>query len=103
MLCYAAHHGGAPEQLLPPPMRAYHIEHGIGSGWSPEGQNHLFTRLSRKGISWVSNDDIAELITHMRTTHSTVIFNPDTWGLANDQLPEFDPVAREAEMAESKV
>lgn len=103
MLCYAAHHAGAPEQLLTPPMRVYHIEHGIGSGWSPEGQNHLFTRLSRKGISWVSNDDIAELITHMRTTHAPVIFNPDTWGLANDQLPEFDPVPQETGMVASKV
>ena len=103
MLCYAAHHAGAREELLAAPMRVYHIEHGIGSGWSPEGQNHLFNRLSAKGISWVSNEDIAEMILHMRTNHAPVIFNPPGWGLADDELPEMDPVARETEVMAGKV
>lgn len=103
MLCYAAHYGGAPEELLTAPMRVYHVEHGIGSGWSPEGQNHLFTRLSRKGISWVSNDDMSDLITHMRSSDAPVIFNPETWGLADDLLPEIDPVAVEPGLVASKV
>jgi len=103
MLCYAAEHAGAREELLRPPMRVYHIEHGIGSGWSPEGQNHLFNRLSAKGISWVSNEDIAELISHMRNTHAPVIFNPPLWGLADDELPEIDPVTRETEVMAGKV
>jgi hypothetical protein len=102
MLCYAAEHAGAREELLRPPMRVYHIEHGIGSGWSPEGQNHLFNRLSAKGISWVSNEDIAELISHMRNTHTPVIFNPPAWGLADDELPEIE-VARETEVMAGKV
>jgi hypothetical protein len=47
MLCYAAHHAGAREQLLPEPMRIYHIEHGAGSGWTPEGEGKLFARMSQ--------------------------------------------------------
>jgi DNA-directed RNA polymerase subunit H (RpoH/RPB5) len=39
----------------------------------------------------------------MRITRSPVIFNPETWGLANDQLPEIDPVAQEAGMVAGKV
>jgi hypothetical protein len=104
MLCYAAHYAGAPEELLLPPMQVYHIEHGIGSGWSPEGETHLFTRLARKGISWVSNHDMEELIAHMRTRHAPVIFNRDDWGLVNDRLPEIEPAAQEVSgMAGSKV
>jgi hypothetical protein len=44
VVCYAAHHGGATEEVLPEPMRIYHIEHRTGSGWLPEGQARLFAR-----------------------------------------------------------
>jgi hypothetical protein len=76
MLCYAAHHAGAREQLLPEPMRIYHIEHGAGSGWTPEG---------------VSYQDLASLIVQMRSLHAPVIFNMDDWGLAALTFPETAP------------
>ncbi len=48
VFCYAAHHGGAAEEMLDP-MRIYHIEHGAGSGWTPEGQAKLFQRMAAVG------------------------------------------------------
>src|SRR5207245_3627775 len=50
VLCYAAHHAGVLEEVLEDPLRVYHIEHGTGSGWTPEGQTRLFDRLRAKGI-----------------------------------------------------
>ena len=51
VLCVAAHHGGAREQMLAEPMRIYHIEHGTGSGWTPEGQAKLFERIAARADS----------------------------------------------------
>jgi hypothetical protein len=88
MLCYAAHHAGAREQLLPEPMRIYHIEHGAGSGWTPEGEGKLFARMSQDSIHVVSYQDLVALIVQMRTLHAPVIFNVDDWGLAALTFPE---------------
>lgn len=34
LLCYMAHAAGATQQILPDPMRAYHVSHGV-SDWKP--------------------------------------------------------------------
>jgi hypothetical protein len=100
MLCYAAHHAGAREQLLPEPMRIYHIEHGAGSGWTPEGEGKLFARMSQDSIHVVSYQDLVALIVQMRSLHAPVIFNMDDWGLAALTFPETAP-ARTACSSES--
>jgi hypothetical protein len=92
MLCYAAHHAGAREELLPEPMRIYHIEHGAGSGWTPEGASKLFARMLQDSIRVVSYEDIVALIVQMRSLHAPVIFNMDDWGLAGLTFPETAPV-----------
>jgi hypothetical protein len=92
MLCYAAHHAGAREQILPEPMRIYHIEHGAGSGWTPEGEGKMYARISQQGIQSVSYPDLVALIAQMRSLHAPVIFNMDDWGLAALIFPETAPV-----------
>jgi hypothetical protein len=91
ILCYAAHHAGAREQLLREPMRIYHIEHGAGSGWTPEGEGKLFARMSQDSIHVVSYPDMVALIVQMRSLHAPVIFNMDDWGLAALTFPETAP------------
>jgi len=86
ILCYAAHHAGAREQLLPEPMRIYHIEHGAGSGWTPEAEGGLHARMPI-----VSDRDVVALIVQMRSLHAPVIFNMDDWGLATFTFPETAP------------
>jgi hypothetical protein len=93
VFCYAAHHGGAREAVLPDPMRIYHIEHGTGSGWTPEGQAQLFARIAAKGISFVSWEDVAAWAAQMRRLDSTMIFNHENWGLADVALTETSPSA----------
>ncbi len=59
--CFAAQYGGALEKFLPDPMRIYHIEHGSGSGWTPDGQQKLYARLAAKGIPVLDNEEVLQL------------------------------------------
>jgi hypothetical protein len=88
VLCYTAHHGGAREEVLQEPMRIYHIEHGSGSGWTPEGQARLFDRLRAKGIPWLEYRDLIGWAEQMRRFNSPLIFNHECWGLADLELTE---------------
>lgn len=85
---YAAYYSGKDEVFLPDPMRIYHIEHGIGSGWTPEGHDALMERITRKGISQLVFADVAAMVAQMRRLHATMIFNLDDWGMAGEQLQE---------------
>lgn len=91
VFCYAAHHGGATEEILREPMRIYHIEHGLGSGWTPEGQAQLFARMAAKGIGYVSFADLVTWAAQMRQMDFPMIFNHDNWGLAEFDLSESRP------------
>jgi hypothetical protein len=93
-LCYAAHHAGVREEMLSDPLRIYHIEHGTGSGWTPEGQARLFDRLRAKGIPWLEYRDLVIWAEHMRRFDSPMIFNRENWGLAELELPEMVPNAK---------
>jgi hypothetical protein len=75
MLCYAAHHAGALEQILPEPMRIYHIGHDA-SGVQPDSTQSM------------SDRDLVASIAQMRSFHAPVIFNMDDWGLAALTFPE---------------
>jgi len=88
VLCHAAHHGGAREEVLREPMRIYHMEHGQGSGWTPEGQEQLFRRLREKGIPWLQYESLMEFAAEMRRLQCPMIFNRENWGLAQFDLPE---------------
>ncbi|MCU1235035.1 MAG: hypothetical protein JWP63_3002 [Candidatus Solibacter sp.] len=88
IFCYTAHHAGLEEEVLSEPMRIYHIEHGAGSGWTPEGESEMYLRIARKGIQTVSYDQLVTLITQMRSTKAPVIFNMESWGLAESSLLE---------------
>jgi hypothetical protein len=87
-LCYAAHHSGALETVLKEPMRIYHIEHGRGSGWTPEGESQLFERLRAKKVSWIEYPELVTWIEQMRRLDCPMIFNRENWGLADFHLPE---------------
>ena len=93
VFCFAAHHGGAREEVLCEPMRIYHIEHGTGSGWTPEGQAKLFKRIADLGLSYIENNTVLDWAGQMKQLDAPMIFNREAWGLATDELPETVPVA----------
>lgn len=87
-LCYTAHHGGARETMLHDPLRIYHIEHSTGTGWTPEGRGLLFERIAAKGIPFISNDEVLAWAAQMNRLQCPLIFNRESWGLADCDLPE---------------
>jgi len=91
VFCFAAHYGGAREEVLADPMRIYHIEHGSGSGWTPEGQKSLFDRIAAKGIPILDNEDVLRWGAQMRRLNSPMIFNHQDWGLSEVNFIETVP------------
>jgi hypothetical protein len=92
VFCYMAHYGGAREYLLRDPMRIYHIEHASGSGWSPEGEALLYRRLAAKGIPWIDSQKVFAWAADMERLQTTMIFNGESWGLAEFDAAEVDPL-----------
>ncbi len=88
ILCYTAHHAGIREAMLREPMRIYHIEHGLGSGWTPEGQARLFERLRTKRIPYIEYQELVGWAVQMRKLNCPIIFNRENWGLGELDLPE---------------
>ena len=69
-------------------MRIYHIEHGSGSGWTPEGQNKLFERIAAKGLSFLGNEEVLAMAAQMRRLGAPMIFNHEDWGFSAFALKE---------------
>ncbi len=90
LLCYAAHYGGASEVILDGPNRIYHIEHSVGSGWTPGiGGELLQKRLNDAGIPQLDPKQYATWTTEMAQQRKPIVFNTsEDWGLANEDLPE---------------
>src|SRR5271165_4501080 len=68
LLCYAAHHCGAREEVLAGPMRAYHVGHGPGG---PDSDYAMPPSVQQEDLMW--------LIAQMRSLHTPVIFNREDW------------------------
>ena len=88
LICFCAHHSGAVETVLTEPMRLYHIEHSIGSGWTPEGMDKLLRRIRALGIPDVDWKEVGRIGVLLRRYDSPVSFSPSDWGLERESLPE---------------
>jgi hypothetical protein len=69
-------------------MRIYHIEHGVGSGFTPEGAQALYSRIDSSGIPRLGDKEIVDMALKMRRQGRPIMFNSENWGLANEVLPE---------------
>jgi hypothetical protein len=88
LFCWAAHYGGAKERVLEYPMRVYHIEHEMGSGWTPEGQDKLFERMTQNGVPWLDHTDVIRWACDMNRFGAPIIFNREDWGFAAEDFRE---------------
>lgn len=91
LFCWCAYFAGIDEVLLRDPMRIYHIEHDMGSGWTPEGQTRLYGRLAARGVGWLTYPEVLQFAFAMNRVRSTVIFCGENWGLGTDELEEVIP------------
>lgn len=84
----AAHYAGIQEITLLPPCVCFHIEHSLGSGWTPEGESLLFERLRKNDILSPEWPMLIPLVEKMRSEGKAIQFNDSNWGLVNFELPE---------------
>jgi len=84
----SAHYAGYSEVALLPPCVCFHIEHSLGSGWTPEGEQKLFARLQEKKILNPEWEVLYPLVEAMRLGELPVTLNGPSWGLADFVLPE---------------
>jgi hypothetical protein len=78
----------------------FHIDHSVGSGWSPEGAALLFARLDRQRIPYLSDDDVLRIRKNFAEDPSAAIVNDGNWGLVDVPLPEREIVDRKSPQPE---
>ena len=88
---FQAYAGGVEMINLQPPMVAVHLEHGEGSGWTPESRR-LFDRLDEAGVPYLSTRDYRKLARKLvRGTRGFQPINGPDWGLVSTELVETHP------------
>lgn len=96
VLLMEAYRAGLEMVALPPPMVLYHLEHGAGSGWTPEGARSLSERLDAAGIPYLtgsSYDKVArDILRKGSGFHPT---NGPDWGLTGAHLQVVKPAGIE--------
>jgi len=102
MALVAAHYAGYEEVSLLPPCVCFHIEHEMGSGWTPEGEKKLFNRLRDSGILNPEWPVLTPLVQEMQEQGKALEFNNRSWGLADFDLPE-QPIGDLAEIPTEKL
>ncbi|MBY0280560.1 MAG: glycosyltransferase [Alphaproteobacteria bacterium] len=91
VLIYQAHHNHIKMHNLPASHTIFHIEHGKGSGWTPEGAKLLFERLDKQGIGYMSDDELVEEFEKQKKLQKEkkpVIYNDDNWGAPHVEFSE---------------
>jgi hypothetical protein len=86
LFSYTADAAGIKEQYLPMPI--FHLEHEVGSGWSPEGEALLRRRIAERGITWLDASTVHIWAAYMTWLRRPMIFNGANWGMASAQLAE---------------
>jgi hypothetical protein len=94
VLLYQCYYNRIKMHNLPTSHAIYHIEHG--SGWTPEGENLLFSRLQEKGIPYMDDRALQKEIENQKMLRKKgvyITYGPKDWGLANVDLVERGSVA----------
>ena len=93
VVLYQAFAAGVEMINLQPPMVAIHLEHGEGSGWTPESRR-LFDRLDAAGVPYLSTPDYRKLARKLVRGHGFQPINDDEWGLPEIELRSESPRPR---------
>lgn len=90
VVLYQAYAGGVEMINLPPPLVAYHLEHGEGSGWTPESRR-LWDRLDAAGIPYLSTPAYRSLARKLVRARGFQPVNGEDWGLASREFVTAQP------------
>lgn len=91
LLVHRAHGSGLLFIGLEPPLVVYHVEHGQGSGWTPEGHAEHFCGVEATGIHTLSPSELRRWQRELRSERKRgqiVMLNDEDWGLASASFEE---------------
>jgi hypothetical protein len=88
VLLHQAFKMGIKEVDLPKKQAIYHIEHGLGSGFTPEAANALFKRLEQRGIPHLTDPDLDKIVEQINRSPQDPVFNKENWGMSDLKLEE---------------
>ncbi|HEX4839284.1 MAG TPA: hypothetical protein VFU89_02440 [Rhabdochlamydiaceae bacterium] len=88
ILLFQARQWAIKEIDLPRTMPIYHIEHGPGSGYTPEACHTLFQRLRDNGIPYIKDADLQSIILQTGKNKPLAIYNSEKWGMSDLPLEE---------------
>ena len=83
-----AYYAGIRERALESPLHVFHLEHEVGSGWTPEGEAVLRRRIEERRITWLDSRDVFLWSAYMHWLNRPMIFNTSDWGLGALKLEE---------------
>ena len=87
LLLYLAHASGMEEVLLGPEKSVYHIDHSVGSGWTPGGDAALFKRLEENAIPYMDDVEMDLQVRNFLREGGRQV-PPTNWGMKGAHLPE---------------
>lgn len=91
VLLYQALASGIRMVDLPHDAPVFHLEHGKGSGFTPEGEVLLFSRLRDSEVPFLSTVDFSRIAIELfDQTSGSATFNDESWGMVNFDLPEIE-------------
>jgi hypothetical protein len=79
---------GIPEVCLQKPLEIFHLEHGTGTGATPEGIEELMNRIRSRGIPVLSLDEVLDRARGYFVPGAPVPPDVPDWGLAPWDLEE---------------
>jgi hypothetical protein len=91
---HQAHGSGLRFVELEPPCVVFHMEHGQGSGWTPEGHAEHMAKVSSKGLRTLTAADLRRekrQFARHRSTGTPIVLNGPDWGLIDDEVVESLP------------
>ncbi|MBF0269652.1 MAG: hypothetical protein HQL44_13795 [Alphaproteobacteria bacterium] len=88
LLLGAVASGHVTEEVLPFPLRHFHIEHSAGSGFTPEGERQMYERVAKRGIPFILWEEVENIVEGFQLAGTRAAFNDANWGLADAFLPE---------------
>lgn len=88
LFMHLASGSGVREIALDPQYRSYHIEHAAGSGWTPEAEEKLFSRLRERGIAYLSSEELKDWERRCARGKALHVINDENWGFGDLELVE---------------
>lgn len=79
---------GLKEEILKKPLEIFHIEHGKGTGATPEGMGDLMGRLRENGIPVLELEEVFDRARGFFLNPGLIHPSPEDWGFAREILPE---------------